>query len=86
MKIHMTDGYHRDEKFRTEINGFGAQVFAAAFEIFKDMCLTDQSREVFIDWWNGERVFNDEYAAKYSKEDLEDGHDIILHAISKGFG
>lgn len=86
MEIKFTGGYHRDEKFRNDLNGFTAAVFEAAYNIFKDMCKTDQSREVFVDWWNGKTVFSEEYGVEYSKEDLEDGHDIILHAISKGFG
>jgi hypothetical protein len=84
--INFPNDSQRGEEFRKELSGFTAAVFEAAYNIFKDMCKTDQSREVFIDWWNGKAVFNEEYGVEYSKEDLEDGHDIILHAISKGFG
>lgn len=76
------------DKTMKELNEWGAKVYAEAYDRYYKMAkdINENVAQIFNDWWHGQCVSTPEYESQYSKEDCRAAGDIILTAISAGFG
>jgi hypothetical protein len=83
--LSFADDIEKNEWFE-DFNKQTAVYYKKIFEEFCSMAKNDIQKHIFTDWWHGECVSTEKYKSKYSKQDNDEAHSLILHAISMGFG
>ncbi len=77
-----------DDKLMDELNKWGAKVYGDAYRYYSNMAKEDNENvfRIFDDWWHGMCVTTQEYSSQFSEEDNKRAGNVILTAISSGFG
>ncbi len=77
-----------DSKLMDQLNNWGSKVYNNAYEHYSNMAKEENENvfKIFNDWWHGKCVSTEEYMSKFTKEDNRRAGNIILTAISNGFG
>jgi hypothetical protein len=77
-----------DDKVMDELNKWGAKVYDDAYSHYLKMAEEENENvaKIFDDWWHGKCVSTEKYKNNYSDSDHRRASDIILTAISNGFG
>lgn len=71
-----------------ELNKWGAKAYGDAYEHHLEWAKNEGENvaKIFDDWWHGKCVTTEEYAANFTEWENRRAGDIILTAISRGFG
>lgn len=77
-----------DKKVMDKLDAWGAQVYGEAYEYYYNMAKEENENvaKIFHDWWYGKCVTTEEYMSQFSEEDNRVAGNIIMTAISSGFG
>lgn len=77
-----------DDTLMNELNKWGAEVYGNAYNHYSNMAKEENENvfKIFDDWWHGKCVTTEEYMSKFTDEDNKRAGDVILTAISNGFG
>jgi lysophospholipase L1-like esterase len=88
LKIFETKNKKEFDKVMESLNEWGAKVYDAAYQEYSQMAKEENENvfKIFDDWWHGKCVTTDEYMSQYSQQDNKRAGDVILTAISSGFG
>ncbi|MFS1518584.1 hypothetical protein V1503_19285 [Bacillus sp. SCS-151] len=77
-----------DDKTMKTLNEWGAKVYGEAYEHYLKMAKEENENVaiIFDDWWHGKSVCATEYKENFSEEENKRAGEIILTAVSHGFG
>lgn len=86
LKMLEFDSIEDFKRWKDDFNKETAKVYNNALQYYMSLCNSDAEKEILSDWWNGECVSANEYKPRFNKKDYDSAHNIILAAISMGFG
>lgn len=70
------------EHYSNEMN----KIRNEAYFYFINELNCELEKKIFTDWWNGKKIYNDEYRKEIDKEILYKVDSLILYACGQGFG
>jgi lysophospholipase L1-like esterase len=88
IKLFETKNKKEYNKVMDELNKWGAAMYDNAYKYYSNMAKGENENvfKIFDDWWHGKCVSTKEYMSNYTEKDNRTAGDIILTAISNGFG
>lgn len=86
MEILNFDNQKEFDNWLEDFNKQTAKIYTNAKEFYLSQCANNNIKTIFSDCWSGKCVETEDYQNQFSKADYNEAMDIIMTAISNGFG